>query len=126
MAISTDLGNEVCCRYTDESAVCPSNLRLHLFTTAAVDNIDHNPTSTTAHDSFHGTGISLFQHPSAENPLFPDQAKSIAMIRHAMDIIKLSVNHLNPGQVPVIALDQPPFAVGKEIQWNWSDLLDFA
>ena len=68
LAISTDLGNEVCFRYTDESAVCPSNLRLHLFTTAAVDNIDHNPTSTTAHDSFHGTGISLFQHPSAENP----------------------------------------------------------
>ena len=44
------------------------------------------------------------------------------MIRHAMDIIKLSVNHLNPGQVPVFALDQPLFAVGKEIQWNWSDL----
>ena len=68
LAISTDLGNEVCRRYTDESAVCPSNLRLHLFTTAAVDNIDHNPTSTTAQDSFHGTGISLFQHPTVENP----------------------------------------------------------
>ena len=54
--------------HTGESAVCPSNLHLHLFTTAAVDNIDHNPTSTTARDSFHGTGISLFQHPSAENP----------------------------------------------------------
>ena len=231
LAISTDLGNEVCRRYTEESAVCPSNLRLHLFTTAAVDNIDHNPTSTTAQDSFHGTVISLLQHHTAENPgtirapidishavsssksvcqlpkfytevapviaptkhpqvstttvniqpdggffnrsfkdevrwlensssvicnqerlkeedvvswgafhsrdlsssptasalsallpLFPDQAKSITMIRHAMDIIKLSVNHLNPGQVPVIALDQPLFAVAKEIQWNWSDL----
>ena len=33
-----------------------------LFTTAAVDNIDHNSSSTSAHDSFHGTGISLFQH----------------------------------------------------------------
>ena len=31
---------------------------------AAVDNIDHNPSSTSAHDSFHGTGISLFQHPN--------------------------------------------------------------
>ena len=202
---------------------------MHLFTT--VDNIDHNPTSTTAQDSFHGTGISLFQHLSAENPgtirtsidishavsssksvcklpeaytevapiiapakhpqvsattvniqpdggtfnssfknevkwlenssnvicnqerlkeeevvswgafhsrdlsssptasaisallpLFPDQAKSIAMIRHAMDTIKLSVNHLNPGQVPVIAFDQPHFSVAKEIQWNWSKL----
>ena len=59
---------------------------------------------------------------SALLPLFPDQAKSIAMIRHAMDIIKLSLNQLNPGQVPVIALDQPLFAVAKEIQWNWSDL----
>ena len=34
-----------------------------LFTTAAVDIIDHNPSSTSAHDSFHGTVISLFQHP---------------------------------------------------------------
>ena len=39
-----------------------------------------------------------------------------------MDINKLSVNHLNPGQVPVIAFDQPLFAVAREIQWNWSDL----
>ncbi len=68
LAISTDLGNEVCRRYIDEGAVCPSNLCLHLFTTSAVDNIDHNPTSTTAQDSFHGTGISLFQQPTTENP----------------------------------------------------------
>lgn len=208
--------------------MCPLNLCLGLFTTAAVDNIDHNPSSTTAKDSFHGTGISLFQHSSADNPgtarerinisdssdktiikelpstytdiapvealtyklqlppttsqlksgetnfrpaivdeyswldqastlvtgqetvdknipvswaafdshqpscappssvaisallpLFPDQAKSIAMIRHAMAVIKLSVEQLNPGQVPVIAFDQPLFAVAKEIQWLW-------
>ena len=30
--------------------------------------MDHNPTSTTAQDSFHGTGISLFQQPITENP----------------------------------------------------------
>ena len=59
---------------------------------------------------------------SALSPLLPDQVKSIAMIRPAMDIIKFSVNHLNLGQVPVIALDQPLFAIAKEIQWNWSDL----
>lgn len=40
-------------------------LKYGLFTTAAIDNIDHNPSSTTAKDSFHGTGISLFQHPTA-------------------------------------------------------------
>ena len=57
---------------------------------------------------------------SALLPLFPDQAKSVAMIRHAMNVIKLSVDHLNPGQVPVIAVDQPLYAVAKEIQWRWA------
>jgi hypothetical protein len=38
-----------------------------VFTTAAVDNIDHNPSSTTSKSSFHGTGISIFQHPADEN-----------------------------------------------------------
>ena len=37
-------------------------LKCGVFTTAAVDNIDHNPSSASAHGSFHGTGISLFQH----------------------------------------------------------------
>ena len=68
LSISTDLGNEVCRRFWQEGAVCPSNLRLGLFTTVAVDTIDHNPSSTTSKDSFHGTGISLFQHQSAVTP----------------------------------------------------------
>lgn len=228
LSISTDLGNAVCRRYLEENVVCPCNLRINLFTTAAVDNIDHNPSSTTAQDSFHGTGISLFQHstdeipdssrrcinisqptantksvaelptsytevapavlpnktppvpetssqlqggstvnramekeldwledvngtikrhPSLEDkktiswaayysttdhqqnraglsalsallPLFPDQAKSVAMIRHAMDVIKACVNYRNPDQVPVVAMDQPLYAVAKQIQWN--------
>ena len=53
LAVSTDLGNAVCRRYQEDRVVCPLNLRLQLFTTAAVDNIDHNPSSTTANDSFH-------------------------------------------------------------------------
>ncbi|XP_014664507.1 PREDICTED: uncharacterized protein LOC106806883 [Priapulus caudatus] len=61
--ISTELGNKICQYYEVEKAVCPPQLKGGLFTTAAVDNIDHNPSSTSAYDSFHGTGISLFQHP---------------------------------------------------------------
>ena len=61
--ISTELGNKSCHHYEMEKVVCPLQLRSGLFTTAAVDNIDHNPSSTSAHDSFHGTGISLFQRP---------------------------------------------------------------
>ena len=38
-----------------------------IFTTSAVDNIDHNPSATTAMSSFHGTGILLFQHPSDDS-----------------------------------------------------------
>ena len=47
--ISTELGNLICNRYEVEKV--------------AIDNIDHNPSSTSAHDSLHGTGISLVQHP---------------------------------------------------------------
>ena len=66
MDISSFMGNRVCEKYCKEIVVCPPNLQKHHFTTAAVDNIDHNPSSNTAADAFHGTGISLFQHP--ENP----------------------------------------------------------
>lgn len=52
-------------------------------------------------------------------PLFLDNAHSVAMIRHSMDIVKAAVHHLNPGQVPVLAADQPLFALAKEIQWTW-------
>ena len=42
MNISNALGKQ-CSR---ERCLCPPNLRKGLFTTAAVDNIDHNPSST--------------------------------------------------------------------------------
>ena len=38
-----------------------------MFTTSAYDNLDHDPSSTTAKESFHGTGISIFQHPDDRN-----------------------------------------------------------
>lgn len=63
LGISTELGNKILHHYEVEKAVCPPELKGGLFTTAAVDNIDHNPSSTSTHDSFHGTGISLLQHP---------------------------------------------------------------
>lgn len=52
-------------------------------------------------------------------PLFNEDSKSMAMIRHSMDVVKLAVQELNPGQVPVITLDQPLYAIAKKIQWNW-------
>lgn len=236
LSISTDVGNAVCRRFEEEGVVCPTKLRKDLFTTAAIDNIDHNPSSNTAQGAFHGTGISLFQNMDSTNtgqerdvtvmecggqlstksicclpdwyaevppcilrntaetapkanipqreqrpcefekakkeeyewlravervtrttqdnnqpepecsvtwsgyhsimqqgdcstlpaissifPLFSYEAKSVAMIRHAMNVIKSAIEFLNPGQIPVITVDQPLYSVAKQIQWNWPD-----
>eukprot|EP00112_Aurelia_sp_Birch-Aquarium-sp1_P002123 Seg1231.2 transcript_id=Seg1231.2/GoldUCD/mRNA.D3Y31 product="hypothetical protein" protein_id=Seg1231.2/GoldUCD/D3Y31 len=227
MAISSSLQNSICKLYEKEQVVCPPNLKLGLYTVAALDNIDHNPSSTMAKESFHGTGISLFQNPSPENsgiarqldyeedsrnigrlpesfafvppavmknktppipesvqincvpgeksnfkeaynkefqwldhvmnilrtknpecadiswaayhatqqpdttiiasitsllPLFREEAHSVAMIQHGMNVIKQAVNLLNPRQIPVIAMDQPLFALAKLNQWTWPDI----
>ena len=68
LAISTETTNSVIARYEKDGVVCPSKLRFGVFTTAAVDNLDHNPSATTSQDSFHGTAISLVQHPTADKP----------------------------------------------------------
>ena len=38
-----------------------------------------------------------------------------------MNIVKQATEYLNPGQVAVIAADQPLFALAKQIQWNWPE-----
>ena len=48
---------------TGKKDICLPELKGSLFNSAAVDNIDHNPSSTTSRDSFHRLGISLFHHP---------------------------------------------------------------
>ena len=68
MSISTELANSVCDQYHANQVVCPPQLSTEVFTCGAVDNIDHNPSSTTACDSFHGTAITLTQFPTTELP----------------------------------------------------------
>ena len=205
----------------------PPILRNGLFTTGNLDNIDHNPSSSTSKDSFHGTALSVTQHPTSGNPgvlrehpqtelhcrsrtvkplpethstvrptslpqtaisppvtdekaiptceyiagddsqcnwlktvhgaltnendtnyasmniswspyfanlqasvpkppaitallpLFQDNAHSPAMVKHGMDIIKQVTEHINPGQTPILTVDQPVYALAKKIQWTW-------
>jgi hypothetical protein len=231
LCMFADLANSAINHFEAIGAVCPQSLKLGLFTTSAVDNIDHDSTLTSAQTSFHGTGISLFQHPDVHNvsieqahyplansnckivklpndytsvpavmgikdppipeinelkkpdskvdlvaetqwchhvcdaisvpqdldnsneepngearkhvswaayhanhedesedesktaisallPLFPDDSKTVAMIKHSMDVVKKSVNILNPGQTPIIACDQPLYKIAKDIQWH--------
>lgn len=66
LRLSAQMGEGVFQQIHREQMVCPPTMRGGISTTAAVHNIDHNPSSTTPKESFHGTGISLSQHPSSE------------------------------------------------------------
>ncbi|KAK3861204.1 hypothetical protein Pcinc_032795 [Petrolisthes cinctipes] len=208
LELSAQLGNATVSKY-----VCPSVLCKGLFTISAKDNIDHNPTATTATISFHGTSVFVFQHLTKEDkgeehgqlkvreekvqtvpelpdsftkkkpsptqsgvthpdtsllrpqlsmeydwlekitvtdgpvdvtwsahqasqkrekpfevsitsylPLLRDQAHSVVTVKHVMDKIKEIVAFLNPDRVPVIAADQPIYAVAKQVQWHWPEI----
>lgn len=210
-------------RSVEEGCVAPLLLKKKLFSVGALDNLDHNTSSTTSMSSFHGTGISIFQFPTEDNPgenrqpiaaldselqthalpdsytivpptelkttsmkvppcnqqpvdsciadnkicedrwienalqiitdtndlttehaitwaayhsknqsaekdppaisallpLFYEKAATPAMIKHGMDVLKQTINFINPHQIPVIALDQPLFAIAKMVQWKW-------
>ena len=225
LEIENSLATAVCKCFEEENLVCPANLRKGLTTIGALDNLDHNPSATSAQGSFHGTGISIFQLPShtysgivrdpividwsslrklslpeeyanvhavscktdrlsvphfafdneatgllvagradeekwfdhglqlltKENfmkddyiswaafhaslesdplyppaittllPLFYETAATISMVKHGMDVLQSITAHVNPGQIPVMAFDQPLFALAKFVQWCWPD-----
>ncbi|KAI8503415.1 hypothetical protein Bbelb_192360 [Branchiostoma belcheri] len=231
MDIVTSLGNNVCDYYQHIGTVCPPQIQKGQFITAATDNIDHNPSSSTSTGSFHGTSLSLFQNSVDNNissesnstftntittvkgqrkvmdlpivytevkptglpssdvyvplyagnmtssldtlkvemekevcwlshveelyaddissesnvswaayhanqieesdtvpsvnamlPLFSEEANSPSMMRHCFDVIKAAVQYANPGQIPVISVDQPLFAKMKQLQWCMDSL----
>ena len=225
MELENQLATAVCENITKNSVVYPAQLRKGLFTVSASDNIDHNPSSTTAKGSFHDTGISLFQFPSKTNmgqvqdgismpspetkknhhlpdnfttvpavvlkpvnmpipktpypitafegqldiaqikekcwlkhsikliekelekgdivawsayhasqqyashyllpaltqrlPLFYEEAATASMIKHGMDVLREATQFLNLGQIPVMAVDAPLYALAKFVQWSW-------
>ena len=56
------VGDQVREEYQENDLVCPPLLEEGAFITAAVDNLDHNPSSVEAESSVHVTTISIFQH----------------------------------------------------------------
>ncbi len=68
LQVNHELAQAVYKLFEDEKLVCSPTLRKRLFTVGALDNIDHNPSATTATGSFHGTGISIFQFPTVDKP----------------------------------------------------------
>ena len=51
--------------------------------------------------------------------LFYEKEDIPAMIKFGMDVINKVTTFLNLGQVPIITVDQPMFALAKVIQWKW-------
>ncbi len=93
----------ICQQYSADGVVCPLKLNSGLFTTAAVDNIDYNPTSATAKESFHGTGISLIQHPSRMSER-TDRHKSVitcqsASSSHSVAHLPLEYTNVAPASI---------------------------
>ena len=67
LQLENQIASSLCEHGNETGVVFPSQLHHGLFTVGALDNIDHNPSSITAKDSFHGTGISLFQFSTEVN-----------------------------------------------------------
>ena len=67
LQLSTDIANAVIDQYEDDGVVCPTILKEGLFTTGNLDNLDHNPTFTSAQTAFHGTALSMTQHVTDES-----------------------------------------------------------
>jgi hypothetical protein len=64
--IELSVTKQLCKVFQEKGFVCPPTLKNGIFTTDAIDNIDHNPSSAT--EAFHDTNISIFQHPEEEHP----------------------------------------------------------
>ena len=69
--LNNSLANSICLPFEIEGVVFPAHLRKGLRTIGTLDNLDHNPSATTAQGSFHGTGISIFQFPNSGNSRDP-------------------------------------------------------
>ncbi|KAK6187414.1 hypothetical protein SNE40_005450 [Patella caerulea] len=234
LRMSSSVANRLCTQYERYDVVCPPQLRKGVFTTDQADNIDHNPSSVSAKDSFHGTAHSLCQHPDESNsdqirsdalqfeddssqtkqvqqlpakytcipaaqalpkavhvpvyygpvrtptetvnmkedrkleymwlehqmtlcqeetqlcatdnaswaayhasrhedsptaqtnvsllPFFREKSTSVAMISHIMNNNAAATQFLNPGQTPVLTMDQPLYAVAKQLQWRFPNV----
>ena len=82
LSISTKLANKIIDQFNDDKVVCPPSLKVDAFTTAATDNIDHNPSSDTSTSSFHGIAISIKGSARFSNKTKEIEKTAILLHRH--------------------------------------------
>ena len=62
------IATSVCEWFEEDGIVAPAGLWKGLFIVGVLGNIDNNTSSTTAMNAFYGSGTSLFQFPTKDNP----------------------------------------------------------
>ena len=65
---------------------------------------------------FHASRHQQEPHAVALNalmPLFYENAHTVAMVKHGVGVIKNAIHHVDPGQIPVMAVDQPLYALAS-------------
>ena len=60
--IQNNTAGQLCHQHATEVVGSPESLKDGLLNFAAIDNIDRNPSSTTANSAFHGTSTPIFQY----------------------------------------------------------------
>ena len=75
-----------------------------------------NRTRTYRGQRYMLVAVSSNHQPYRPASTFIDNAHTVDMIRHYMDVVNNAVEHVNPGQATVVTLELPLFALAKQIQ----------
>ena len=58
---------------------------------------------------------------STKLPIWRDNSKSPATIKHILDVLGPAIDYLNLEQLMVVGFDQPLYAIAKRLQWYQPD-----
>ena len=96
LRLSSHVANAVCEHFKETDTVCPP-IRIHVFTTAAVDNIDHNAFFANRYKFVprYGTSISLIQHPTVEGEGVDNASIKLRNVSTAKTIAPLPSSYIN-------------------------------
>ena len=110
---------------TDQSCLKLADEIKWLDNVSVTEQLDVNLSITwPAHYASKQRGLAFDKSILSLLPLLRESAHPVATIRHVIDRVRDTVAYLNHDQTPVIAADQPLYAMTKQIQWQWLNQYD--
>ena len=98
----------------------PSQIRRGLLTIGTLDKLDHNPASTTAKGSVHGTGSSLFHLPNMRNLGEKQDASFSANKYHKLPDSFINVPAVALNEVQVSLPEQPTRSAAEPEHFDYA------